>query len=214
VGGDDHILALAHAVENFDKPVAPHAELDRSRLEAPIALVDQRAPSLTRPMSCGGLDRTRENARYRRLAPHSRPLHAIETDPDRAYVLLLTFVDGDIIHPHPVFFRHRRRVGETHRVAVVEDLAFALGSPTLRARQRGLLIVVDREVIPAIDRLFGCRRKVRLAVGILPIQHLAGRGAPLPGDCGRRFGPPLKWPRTSAETVAAEYAEHGRCCDP
>src|SRR5262249_26339048 len=110
--------------------------------------------------------------------------------------------------------RHRRRVGETHRVAVIKDLAFALDLPSLRARQRGLLLLVDRQVIPAISRLLGCRREIRLAVGVLPIEHLAGRGTLLERDCGRRLGSPRQGPGTSTETVAAEYAEQGRCGDP
>jgi len=39
---------------------------------------------------------------------------------------LVAFVDGDVIHPHRVLLRHRRDVGKTHGVAVVEDLAACL----------------------------------------------------------------------------------------
>ena len=38
------------------------------------------------------------------------------------------FVDGDVVHPHGILLRHRRGVGQAHRVAVVQQLARLLGS--------------------------------------------------------------------------------------
>src|SRR5262249_34510505 len=44
---------------------------------------------------------------------------------DVASVLILAFIDWDVIHSHPVLLWDRRSIGKAHRVAVVADFSRA-----------------------------------------------------------------------------------------
>ncbi len=154
----------------------------------PVALTKSRS---TQPSNLGAIAKTRrsstsmrptalidlvERAHRRRLAPHAELLHLVDADLDlvAAGVRLLAFVDGDVVHPHRILLRHRRRVGQSHRIAVVEDLAFGLGAR--RRRRRG-----------------ACRRDLRRP------GRLRSRSPPVPGADAdrqrRRPRPALPLPR-------------------
>lgn len=70
----------------------------------------------------GRADGADEPARGGRLGPHAGALDFGRADFDRAAILVLALVHGDVIHPHPILLRHRRGVGQTHRIAVVQHL--------------------------------------------------------------------------------------------
>src|SRR5262249_54399060 len=102
----------------------------------------------------------------------------------RTVVAVLALIDGDVIHPHRILFRHRRGVRQSHRVAVILDLA-----RTLRRRGRlGRLIEIEtdiaanghRDIVAAVRRLLRRQRIERLAVRIPVVERrsrpLGGRG--------------------------------------
>ncbi|MPM78877.1 hypothetical protein SDC9_125892 [bioreactor metagenome] len=71
-----------------------------------------------------------EGAQLGGLSTHPELLHFLDTDLDLVgrsrFVVLFVFVDRDIVHPHRVFLGYRRGIGQAHRIAVVEQLAFFL----------------------------------------------------------------------------------------
>src|SRR5262249_23260763 len=97
-------------------------------------------------------------------------------DLDRAGDLrFFALVNRDVIHPHAVFFRYGRGIWQTHRVAVVEDLAFA--GRGLGGGRRGWpavsLAFVNRDVFHPHLVLFREGRVVGLSHRILVIEDLA-----------------------------------------
>ena len=100
----------------------PAFELRRDGEDAPLVDLD----------AADGLDDLVQRTHRRRLAPHAELLHLVDADLDLAAsgVGLLAVVDGDVVHPHRILLRHRRRVGQSHRIAVVQDLPLGLGRPS------------------------------------------------------------------------------------
>ena len=101
-------------VQSLDPPL----ETRRYPEEQPLVRLDRadrldRAPQV--PLGGG-------------FGPHAKHLHLVGTDPHRAGGCrrLFALVDGDVVHAHGVLLRHRRDIGQPHRVAVMENLALAL----------------------------------------------------------------------------------------
>ena len=103
-----------------------------------------------------GADRTHDHARVDRFGAHAAALDLVEADLDGlAVVLLLAFVDRDVVHPHPVLLRDRRGVGQAHGIAVVQNLARA----ARRCRrllpaglERDFLVLEHRKIVAAVRR--------------------------------------------------------------
>src|SRR5262249_38324501 len=158
----------------------------------------------------GSPDRARKRPQGRHLRSHPGALHAIKAHPDRAAILLLTLIDRNVIHPHPVLLWDRRGVREAHRVAVVEDLSFACRLRPLGGGNRRLFLVIDGKIVATIGRLLRRRREIRLSVWVFPVEDLAGRGGLLgSGCCGCDWlGGDRKSPATCAEPIPAQDEGH------
>ncbi len=96
-------------------------ELGRNRIHAAFIRLD--------PTGCA--DHFVEGAQLRGFGPHAQFLYLLGTDLDliggRRLVVRLTFIDGDVVHPHRIFLGRRRGVGQPHRIAVEEQLLFFFG---------------------------------------------------------------------------------------
>src|SRR5215204_3265373 len=57
-----------------------------------------------------------------RLRANPRALELAWADFYRGSVIRITLVNRDVVHPHCILLRHRRGIGQAHRIAVVEDL--------------------------------------------------------------------------------------------
>src|SRR5262245_60327029 len=70
-----------------------------------------------------GADRTNDDSWLDGLRAHAAALNLVEAHLDRlAVILLFALVDGDVVHPHPVFLWDWRSIREPHGVAVVANL--------------------------------------------------------------------------------------------
>ena len=77
-------------------------------------------------------------ARFDLCRRHANALHLIEADLDGAGLVLLVGINGDVVHAHGVLLRHRRGVGKSHGIAVIENLPLCLDRRgLLRNRRRG-----------------------------------------------------------------------------
>ena len=61
------------------------------------------------------------------FGPHPGALDLVEADLDRVRIVVLVRIDRDVVHAHGVLLRHRRGVGESHGIAVIENRSLALG---------------------------------------------------------------------------------------
>ena len=97
-------------------------------------------------------------------------LHLVEADPDDVVVIAgFVLVDGDVVHPHRILLGLVGDIGQTHRIAVVENLSLAsIGSDGRGSGRR----VVDREIVHAHRILLRSRRDLRQAHGIAVEQDL------------------------------------------
>ena len=68
------------------------------------------------------------------FGPHPGALDLVEANLDRVRVVVLFRIDRDVVHAHDVLLRHRRGVGESHGIAVIEDRSLALGRLRLFGR--------------------------------------------------------------------------------
>jgi hypothetical protein len=79
-------------------------------------------------IAAAGAHRRIHRAQLNRGGLHAQGLDARRADHHRAAVVrLVVGIDRDVVHAHRILLRHGRGVGQAHRVAVVEDLAFAVG---------------------------------------------------------------------------------------
>jgi len=95
---------------------------------------------------------------------HTGALDAIEANLDGGAGLVLAFVDGNVIHPHPVLFGNGRGVRQSHRVAIVEKLAALVALCLLLGGGRLLevwrLVIIDGHIVAAVRRLLRRRREI------------------------------------------------------
>src|SRR6476660_4517722 len=147
----------------LDKAFRPHGH---DGCEALVVL--ERADSTHRPYDGSHLDVFGTNA---------TALDFVEADANGfSVVLLLTLVDGDVIHPHPILLRRRRGVREAHGIAVVENLPRARG---LRGGCLGfaartecrLLVLVDGEIIAAVLVFLRRCRPIGSAAGVAVVEN-------------------------------------------
>src|SRR5262249_56624827 len=95
-----------------------------------------------------GADWTHDGPPLNRFRPHPAALNLVEAYLDGlAVVLLPALIDGDVVHPHPILLRDGRSVGQSHRIAVVQNLA-----RTARRRGRLLRTGLEGDFIVLIDR--------------------------------------------------------------
>ena len=137
-----------------------------------------------RPGPCpapGSTDLT--DRRVDRLGFHAGALDLAGRKLDRAVVAVLAFVDGDVVHPHRILLRHRRGVRQSHRVAVVFDLAFGLRVGGVLRRRRLGLVEADvgarrhGAIVASVRRLPRRQRIERLAVRVPVVDRRAGFAA-------------------------------------
>ena len=101
---------------------------------------------------------------------------------DGAVVGIVALVDRDVVHPHRILLRRRRRVRQAHRIAVVFDLAFG-SAPSAAAGVAERLVETDigagghGAVVAAVRRLLRRQRIGRLAVRVLIIDRRAACSA-------------------------------------
>ena len=124
----------------------PAFELRRHRVLA--ALVDLDRADRTH--------RARQRPPAHRLDAHAQRLDAIGADLHGAgRITVLALVHRDVVHPHLVLLGDRRRVGQSHRVAVVQQLALA----ALRRRRRAVAAVLVAADWPASVEAVGMPRR-------------------------------------------------------
>ena len=98
---------------------------------------------------------------------------------DRHTILVLAFVDGDIVHPHWVLLRHLGDVGKPHGVAVIENLSASelsggrFGLACAYRVEIGVLVGVNRMPRTAIRRRFRFGGIKWLALRVSVIDHRA-----------------------------------------
>jgi len=102
-------------------------------------------------------------------------LHALNLGLPIPIVVLLALVDGDVVHPHRVFLGHRRGVGETHRVAVIDNLPAGLHLGCRFGVDADILAGEDNHVRLSVVSPPRRQRIERPAVGVLVIDDGTGR---------------------------------------
>ena len=125
----------------------------------------------------GRADHGADHAPDGRLRLDAGALDLSGRDLDRSVVAVVALVDGDVVHPHRILLRRRRNIRQTHRVAVVFDLAVG------RRRRRHFCWIVETDVgargdgavVTAVRCLFRRQRIEGLAVRILIVDRSSSR---------------------------------------
>jgi hypothetical protein len=172
-----------------------------------VTIVKRDSSCVTVPTARTGRTITRV---FDRFGADAAALDLIEADLDGlAVVLLLAFIDRDVVHPHPVLFRNRRGIGQAHRVAVVQDFAEAAGCCgrlLASGLERDFFILEHRKIVASRRVLLRFSRPIRRAARVAVVENLAfcRRGGALRrdtrrGHAGRDAGVPIAACRTGAQ---------------
>jgi hypothetical protein len=190
VGSDRHVGDL------LDKAFGPHGD-------------DGNTPFIERD----GAGCTNDRAHHAfgcRLRLNAGALDLPRRNLDRPIVAIVAFKDGDIVHPHRILLRHRRGVGQAHRIAVESD--FAIRGCWRRVR-RCLFIEIDvgagadGAIVATIRGLLRRRRVGRPAIRVLIINDIAVAAL----RCGRRDRFDVSDVSRSQTMMANEIAANRRC---
>src|SRR6266849_5508845 len=127
---------------------------------------DDRLLSFVDADGSGGADGPYQGSQLHFFSADTAALHAVHAHLDGVVVaVIVVLIHGDVVHPHGVLLRSRGRVGQSHRVSVKANLAFAarglrLFRPWTQSR---LVVAIDRKVIAALATLLWLRRPHRPA---------------------------------------------------
>src|SRR5207249_4840672 len=103
-----------------------------------------------------------DGARSRRLRLDPGALDFSRRYLYRTVIAVLAFVDRDVVHPHRILFRGGGRVRQSHRIAVVFDLAVDAGDGR-RRRPGSVLVEADvgpggnGAIVATVTRLSRCQ---------------------------------------------------------
>ena len=138
------------------------------RMATTESLVSSKATTPGALMICD--DRLRAD----QLGLHAAALQPSRRNLDGVAVVLLAFVDGDVVHPHGVLLRHRRGVGKTHRVAVIDDLLSSLRLGGWLGIDADILAGEDGNIGLAVVGIPRRQRIERPSIGVLVIDDRTG----------------------------------------
>src|SRR5712692_11535795 len=145
---------------------------------------DDRLLSLVNADDAGGSDRLYQGSQLHLFGANAAALDSVQAHLDGVVVaLIVVLIHGDVVHPHGVLLGNRGGVGQSHRVSVKANLAFAARDRRFfRLRSRRLLLVaVDRKVIAALRILLRLRRPEGRAAWITVVENWTVSGGGLLG---------------------------------